>query len=366
MHRIQVRYMGYSSRLLRDPLAVIIRGRSSSGKTTLAGKVAILFPFETKIETMTFTDASLFNTEQDYFTNKIFITGERRHAKDDNAKDRGSLLRQLLSEKRINRLVSVRIPATHQWETVRVERQGPIAYSETTTSHSIFEEDLNRMLQLYPDDSEQQNRRVMDAVAGKYNPYHTGAVVDVEAIKERHHNFQHELQGMAGIRVGIPYADYLAAQLPAGKTECRRAIQQVFTLIECLVLLQQDRRQEQNGFHLATVEDYKVARRLLLGPLQSSLGLGKDYKKANRLKTAIRKQVFSSLEVQNALGLSKMSANNLLNGLRRAGLLERLTEGVKASPATWRWTEQGNDKLETMLETLVLPTVAEVKKYVNT
>jgi hypothetical protein len=354
-------YLGYTSRVLDDPVAIIARGESSAGKSTLQRKVAVLFPPEVKIEAMDMKAAAWFNTTEDHFKHKVFIAGERRHSKDDAAKDAGNILRQLLSEKRINRGVSVQDPETRAWETKWVVREGPIAYAESTTSGSIFEEDLNRMVQIYLDESQHQTRRVMNAIADNYNPDQPAAN-DPKAIIDRHHEFQLHLQRLPVCRVGVPYFNCLAARMPARKPKARRAIQQIFSIIEVLVVLQQDRREEKNGRLLATLEDYAVARRLLIGPLHAALGIGKDYGNAMKLKAAIKKPVFSTPEVRKALGFNNdMTTSNLLNGLMNAGLLSRLTEGRKGSPATWTWQKDGKGKLETML----LPTVEEVGQFLN-
>lgn len=150
-------YLAFTSRLLSEPIHVITRGDSGSGKTTLLTKVGSLFPAEVKIQAMTFTNASLFNTDEDYFKHKIFIAGERKHSTDDATKDSGALIRQMLSERRMNRQVSSPDPDTPgKWKSETHEREGPIVYAESTTSKSIFEEDLNRMLQLHVDSSEDQ------------------------------------------------------------------------------------------------------------------------------------------------------------------------------------------------------------------
>jgi hypothetical protein len=108
-------YLIYTSRLLSDPGAVVTRGKSAGGKSTLLVRVADLFPAEVKIEAMTMTPASLFNTDEDYFCNKVLICGERKHAQDDNTRDANAILRQLLSEKRISRNVSVYDQAAKRW-----------------------------------------------------------------------------------------------------------------------------------------------------------------------------------------------------------------------------------------------------------
>ncbi len=56
---------------------------------------------------MTYTPASLFNTDENFFRHKILISGERKHSNDDIVHNQNAMIRQLLSEKKISRMVSV-------------------------------------------------------------------------------------------------------------------------------------------------------------------------------------------------------------------------------------------------------------------
>jgi hypothetical protein len=342
-------YLVASSRILPDPLAAVLRGGSSTGKSTILERVLRLFPDDVKVEAMRLTDASLFNMGRDYLKHKILVCGERRHATDDAAKDATALVRQMLSEKKIDRLVSVP-DGSGGWTAERQVSEGPVAYLESTTARSIFAEDLNRMLQLHADDSKEQNRAVMVAIGGRYDP---GAreEADVEAVVARHHEFQDSLRPC---RVTIPCARRLAELMPAGKPECRRVIRQVLTVVEALALLHQHRREEQDGALLATPDDYALARRLLLPSVHAAVGAGKDYKNAERLRKKITGPEFTAKEVKKALGYkSEMGPSHLLNALVKAGLLVRLTEKQGRIGATYGWANGAQSSL-------VLPTAEEL------
>jgi hypothetical protein len=349
-------YLVFTSRVLESPGAVVTRGRSSTGKSTLLKRVATLFPPAVKIEAMTMTNAAWFNTPDDFFMHKIFLGGERKHSQDNATRDAGALLRQLLSEKRVNRGVSIWDEETKRWKTEMVNREGPIAYAESTTSQSAFEEDLNRMLQLYVDESPAQNRRVIEAMAVRYDP--DAERVDTEAVIARHHEFQNYLQKLPTQRVGIPFANALARLIPHKRAESRRTTQQLFTVIESAVLLRQHLRARKNGFVIATLEDYALARQLLLAPLQAALGIGSDYEKAKLLRSQVD-GVFTTPDVKRALGFTNdMGPSRLLNGLVNAGFILRVTEQRGNSPATYRWVNDDDPNLET----IVLPTVEQVRK----
>jgi hypothetical protein len=216
------------------------------------------------------------------------------------------------------------------------------------------------MLQVYVDDSPGQNRRVMQAIAARYDLDRQQA--DTKAIIDRHHEFQLHLQKLPLCQVGIPYAPALADHMPAGNPKVRRAIKQVLTVIEALVLVQYDQREEKNNARLATLDDYATARKLLLGPLHAAMGVGKHFKYAEQLRVAIPEPEFSRKEVGSALKLNNETmVGKVLNSLVEDGLLERLNQGKKGLPSNYRWV----DGVKANLETMVLPTSDQLQKFVN-
>jgi hypothetical protein len=340
-----------TSRLLDNPGAIVTRGETGAGKSTVLTKVALLFPKEAKVEAMSLTPASLFNFPPDYFVHKFLVTGERKHATDDATRDSNAILRQLISEKRISRTVSVYNQAEMKWESHEVVREGPIAYAESTSAGSIFAEDLNRMLQVYVDPTEQQTRRVMVATARRYEPGRK--MEDVEDVIAWHHEFQRSLVHRD---VRIPYWQALAENVPASRIEARRVMQQVLTVIESIVLLHQHHRVDQDGELIATWSDYSLARRLLLPPVHAAMGLGQDFKEAAVLKSKLSKPLFTSKDVKVAMGLkNNMGPSRLLTKLVLARILLIVEEAAGRKAATYRWADD--------IEWMVLPTVETLKDW---
>jgi hypothetical protein len=330
-------YAAFTSRIQDDPLAVITRGRTASGKSTLLTRVGQMFPGECKIDVMRFTDASLFNAPEDYLTHKILITGERKHSTDDATRDANAMIRQLLSEKRITRSVSVAgEPGSGRWAAEVQERKGPVAYAESTTAGSIFEEDLNRMLQLYMDESREQTAGVVAALAARYDPDYVPP--DPAAVFRRHHAFQRSLKPC---RVVVSYGKALAGRLPMKKLEVRRAAQQVFSVIEAIALLHQHRRgRDDKGRLVATLDDYALARKLLLGPLEAALGAGRalhEFKRLRKALPAAGRQQFDSKEALEHFN-NKVTRDKVLQELCELGLLKQVGPGGSHHPARWQWT----------------------------
>ena len=341
-------YLTFTSRVQEEPNAVVTRGGTGLGKTHLLHRIARFMPPETVIDAMSLTDASMFNVEPDFFKHKIMLCGERRHSTDDSVRDQNRLLRQFQSEKRISRNVSVQ-GKDGVWRTEQQVREGPIAYGESTTANNIFREDGNRLLHLFLDDSYQQTQDILVAKASRYAP--DRGEVDRDDIFKRHHEFQRSL---VACDVRIPFWRNLALAMPATKPESRRVFQQVLTVIESIVVLHQHQREKQNGYLLATFDDYELARQLLLSPIHSSLGMGRNYKKAERLRAALPQSTFTTAEVTKAMNYkSKMGASHLLSSLAKAGLVKSLAKASGTTQAKYQWNDAKNWD--------VLPTVNELK-----
>jgi hypothetical protein len=346
-------YLAYTSRLLDDPVAVVTRGHSSTGKSTLLYKVSLLFPPESKFELMRMTDASLFNAPVDALEHKILITGERRHTTDEAAFDANSMIRQLLSEKRVTRSVSV--PGGEEgggrWVTEIQERKGPVAFAESTTAGSIFEEDLNRMLEVFTDETDDQNLAVMLAIGNKHDQDPAGQ----EAVIAWHHEFQ---RGLGRYKVRVPFWEAVARGLPRRDPRCRRIAQQVLSVIEASALLHQHERKTDGDYLTATVGDYAIARGLLIAPLHAATGIGPNYDQALKLRKKIPQGPFTAAQVKRALGLKNdMAASRLLAALVGVELVHKIHDQKGPAPATYTWAHASPPDLSEM----VLPPVEEVK-----
>jgi energy-coupling factor transporter ATP-binding protein EcfA2 len=342
----------YCSRRLKKPNAVVARGPSGSGKTTLLNKVALLIPPAHKIESMDMTAAAWFNTPEDFFVHKLLLSGERKHSQKDETRDAEAFKRQLLSEGRINRGKSfLTDPQTNGWQTQVLVRDGPVAYSESSTAKSIFEEDLNRLLQVFVDETPEQTRRVVAAKGARYGDDDGAAA---ERAVARQHEFQEWLAEQPCPAPGdfiMPFARVLGDMLPCHKPEARRAADQVFTTLETLGLLGQ--RRAPDGRLRVTLADYAAARRLLAEPLQRSLGLDADDRKLAALLRAEYPRHFQTGAVKSVCGLGPMATTRLLKVLSEAGLVECVKEHRGQTQALWRWGDGD-------LDSVVLPTVEEL------
>ncbi|MCX7428733.1 MAG: hypothetical protein NTW96_24290 [Planctomycetia bacterium] len=257
------------SRLLPRPLATIVHGPTSSGKSYTVEKVATLFPPETVLHATQMTLQALFHMEPGSLVNRFVIGGERSRAENDDHAETTRALREMLSSGRLVKLMPEK-GAGGVIVTRQIEQEGPIAYVETTTANTIFDEDANRCLLVHTDEREEQTRRILDALSGQYEGGRRSGAV--QEIIDRHHAAQRMLQALD---VVVPFAGKLAAALPAEKVELRRAYPLLIGCVQASALLHQFQRKVSSdtcGRVIATGDDYALARHLLAKPMAERLG----------------------------------------------------------------------------------------------
>lgn len=267
---VMTTYVLGTSRLLARPLAACVQGSSSSGKSHTIERVASMFPPEARLMGTDLTPNALYYLPEDALRHRVVFAGERSRGKEDERAEATRALREMISAGVLRKLVAMK--RGDAIETVMIERRGPISYIESTTLVDIFAEDANRMLLLGSDDSPEQTRRVLDAIAASYAGTKRGSKAD--AIQARHFAMQRMLRRVA---VEIPFAPVLAEAMPVSRPEARRAISRILGVVQSIALLHQFQRTdspEHGTVITATRDDYRIARELLLEPLGRSLGGG--------------------------------------------------------------------------------------------
>jgi hypothetical protein len=215
-------YLIATSRIMPDPLGGLLMGASSAGKSFLIDKIYDLMPVAERLKATDITPQALYYVEFD-LCNKFIAGGERCHYEDANTAQRTAAMRQMRSEGRIHKWVTI----NRDGELVAVEviKEGPVAYVESTTKKKgvIFPEDLNRSLILMMDESAEQTRRVKAREAERYTFECDGEPVDVEDIQRQHQQYQ---AALFYHRVRIPYLKAVADYLPNHDPKFRRVVKQ--------------------------------------------------------------------------------------------------------------------------------------------
>jgi hypothetical protein len=354
---ITVLYLTGVSRLLPKPLSARIHGPSSSGKSFLIDQTASLFPPETILAATTMTPQALYHTEEGDLKNRWVIAGERSRVENDEKAEGTKALREMQASGKLSKLMPVKIGG--EIKSVLIEREGPIAFTESTTRNKVFDEDSNRCVALHTDETPEQTRRVIAAVAAGYGG--NGRAADAAgAVRQKHWAMQRLL---APCDVVVPYAGALGRLLKCEQLEMRRGVTQLLSTVRALALLHQYQRgRDPQGRLLATEEDYIVAVGLLNRPMAKLMGTGASRPSANffgRLKKRFGNSTFSTTDVKRSEKSCKSSVHDWLVELQDLGHVEQVEAGRGPLPATWKIPTGANEQEVTGLPH-ILPSVEDL------
>lgn len=251
-------YIIGTSRLLSRPLAGIVQGPTSSGKSFVIDEVGQMFPPEHVVRAHKMTPEALVHLPQGALVHKFVIAGERKRKQDDDSAEATRALREMLSDGKLTKLMPTK--RAGQIVTICIEQPGPIAFVESTTHQTVFNEDRNRCLFMTTDETSDQTKRILESMAETST---SPAVLAMrESIVAKHHAAHRML---LCCKVKVPFARRLAALFPHQRTEARRGFGQLLSLIKAVALLHQFQRLDmhETGLEIeATRHDYEVARKL--------------------------------------------------------------------------------------------------------
>jgi len=260
-------YLLGTSRLLSKPLAAIVQGQSSSGKSYIVERVASLFPPEAVVNATQMTPQALYHAPPGSLSHRWVVAGERSRISHDDRAEATRALREMLASGRLSKFMPVK--EGNEIVTVLIEQQGPIAYVESTTATCVFEEDANRCILLSTDERSAQTKTIMRRIAseakGDLRP-------ERSRIMDRHRTLQRLLERRD---IVIPYAECIAAAMEPFADRChiRRIYPMVLSFIQASALLhQRQRATDADGRLIAAPLDYEVTVRLLAVPLDSIVG----------------------------------------------------------------------------------------------
>lgn len=249
-------YLCYTSRLLKEPLSVIIKGESSGGKSYLAGRVLRLLPRSAYEDITDATPQSFFHLPDDWLQHKVVVLFEMEGAQKSEYP-----IRTLQSEGKLRLQLPVKDPETGEYATKIKELLGPVSFLTTTTRAMSHPENETRNVSLYIDESEDQTAKTHRVSSGKY----TG---EPPMMSDQELRVWRAMQQILEARpVRIPYVHFLEERFPRKPLRVRRDYNKFLALIEVIVNLhqyQRERRKIGDTEHLvAAIADYVYAKRLV-------------------------------------------------------------------------------------------------------
>jgi hypothetical protein len=338
-------YLAVTSRLLNRPVSIAVKGQSSCGKSVTTEGTLKFFPASAchKLSSMS-EKALLYSPEP--FEHRMLVVFEL-----DGVRSRFGtyIIRTLLSEGRISYEVTANVGG--ECTTRVIEKDGPTGLIITTTQTKWHHENETRMLSVNVDDSPEQTRRVLAAVATQDRP---------EVGTAPWHALQEWLE-LSEHRVAIPFAGDISVLMPEGlPPRVRRDFPALLSLIKAHAILHQaSRPRDEKGCIVATLADYAVVRDLVADLLAQSLQNAvsqtmRETVKAVASMTAASPGGVSETVLAGVLGLDKSVVSRRLKVASEAGYVKNL-ELKAGRPARW---VLGNPMPE---DQQLLPTVEQLE-----
>ncbi|MBE9515078.1 MAG: hypothetical protein IMY79_02950 [Chloroflexi bacterium] len=318
-------FLACISRIMPNPLALTIKGESSSGKNALLNSVVKLFPPEAVRSWSRLTPQAFFYMKDKNLEHCILTIVEAA-----GAEEAGYPIRLMLSEKGLVLGLPVRNPKTNEMRTEDIEVKGPVAFIQTTTKIILQAENETRYFSLWTDASPELTSKFLDRLAYEYSqPPQVVDETELEVWREAMRQIEY-------IPVLVPYAPEILKRLSPDKVRVRRDAQRFMALIQTIALLHQHQRKRimRNGQESleASIEDYGLA--LWVAEHVLSESLKEIPQRLEKLFNTIRdsmkdesKEQFTRKDVEHWSKLERRTANDYLNDLARLGYLEILESG---------------------------------------
>ncbi len=264
-----VGYLTAVSRLLPNPLAVIVQSTSAAGKSAVMESVLGFVPDEDRVSFSAMTGQSLFYLGESDLAHKVLSIAE-----EEGASRAAYALKLLQSEGELSIASTGKDTASGRLVTHTYKVTGPTAIVLTTTAIDVDEELLNRCLVLTVDEDRDQTRAIHQAQRRAQTFEGLAARTERDRIVAVHRDAQRLLEPLAVVN---PFADRLT--FADGRTRTRRDHGKYLGLISAVTLLHQHQRQRKtatvNGRVVSYVEttigDIEVAHRLAHAVLGQSL-----------------------------------------------------------------------------------------------
>jgi Toprim-like len=346
----QLIYLALVTQILADPVSLALKGLSSSGKSYTLESVLRFVPDDAVIVMTAMSERALVYMK-DELAHRTMVLYEAVALREEREKTESNqtayIVRSLLSEGQIRYPVAVR-GGDGNLETRWIIKEGPTNLIVTTTATSLHGENETRMLSLPTNDSEAQTRAVLRSIAmGGTGPADLG---------EWHALFGW-LKSGAGQNVTIPYAGYLAENIPAVAVRLRRDFRSLLRLIQAhAVLHQQTRKTGPDGRIIATEADYLAVRALTADLISDAVGATVTPSMRETVEAVARLTAATATEqdpdglpvrvqaVARHLGIERSRAQRRIQAARERGYLANL-EDKRGKPGRYLTDDPMPDEL---------------------
>jgi hypothetical protein len=257
-------YIAASSRILDDPISVLILSQSASGKSMLVDTVRKLIPPEDVVFLTSLSEQALNYTKD--LMHKFLVLGEAVHSEVVEHQ-----IREMLSARELSRLVTVKDQASGDHSSTMHRKPVIVAAMMSSTREDINPENASRYFMINADESREQTRRIQARQREKYSfQRQYDKIETVPQIIRKHHAAQRLLKKYIIIN---PFAGYL--DFPDTLMRTRRDHDRFIDLIACVSFLRQFQKEikhDGNGMEYieCDLQDYEIAFDIMVNDVLSS------------------------------------------------------------------------------------------------
>ncbi|MFO0478182.1 MAG: hypothetical protein ACK50L_05320 [Bacteroidota bacterium] len=311
--------LAMTSRKTPDPISVICLARSGTGKSYLMERVALCIPDEDKKEHTQFTSNAFYYYKKEEIRNKIFLIEDLEGAL-------GVLfpIRELQSKKRISKTITQK-GRDGKLQTITLIVEGPVCVIACTTKESIYEDNANRSIMIYLNDSKEQDEKVMN-----YQKQHRAGLVDIYREQQIQVKLQQMQKALEPIKVINPFAPLI--DLPESFPKKRRALPILLNVIEAITFYHQYQREQtadketgevQIETHPNDIENgFKYLKNVLFRRSDELNGAVRDfYEKLKEITEKNELQKFKVSDIRGHIKLTPRSIQQYLKELLEYGYL---------------------------------------------
>lgn len=262
-------YVAVTSRLLERPLNLLLMGPSSAGKTYAVDTVLRMFPREAYHHMNAGSPRSWIYNEESFEHRTLVIAEGDSIPRSGSA---ASAIRSIVHDSRMDYEVTELDKRSGKHGTRRIRKQGPTGLI-TTGLGPLESQMMTRVLTLTMRDDPTQTREVLLAQAR--GAMRTGEPIGMDRMLRQLRAYQRWLASDGENIVAIPFAEKLARLYKADTVRARRDFKQLLAVIATLALMAQRRRQRaDDGAVIASIDDYKQARRLVASTFDATAAGG--------------------------------------------------------------------------------------------
>ncbi len=248
-------YLCYTSRIIKNPLSITVKGEASSGKSFACQNIQRLIPEEGYHFITRATQNAFFHLAEDGMQHRIIYINEL-----PGSESADYSIRTAQSEGDLILMMPVKDPQTGNMETITKRVKGPVGFLITTTKSHMFDENETRNFSVFSDDSPKLTSAIGNITIRK--AMGEEFIIDIKEL-----NLWKNVQRLLNpdFKIIIPYAKEVFTSFPDKPVRIRRDRERFLVLLEIVTILHQFHREQKktsNGVMtlISTLADYYVTK----------------------------------------------------------------------------------------------------------